>query len=92
MTGQPSVYLSLPTLSWRGGSGSREGAGSGGCGFVSTQGEPRTVEGLQAGRVYDAKIKLKWPETVWPQRTGLSHTCFLLKGMYEFVQEADGDD
>lgn len=50
------------------------------------------VEGLQAGRVYDAKIKLKWPETVWPQRTGLSHTCFLLKGMYELVQETDGED
>jgi hypothetical protein len=50
------------------------------------------IEGLQAGRVYDAKIKLKWPDTVGPQRTGLSHTCFLLKGMYEFVQEADGDD
>jgi hypothetical protein len=50
------------------------------------------VEGLQAGRVYDAKIKLKWPETVWPQGTGLSHTCFLLKGMYEFVHDADAND
>lgn len=47
------------------------------------------VAGLQQGRVYEAKIKLKWPDTVWPQGTGLAHTCFLLKGMYELVQEAD---
>lgn len=47
------------------------------------------VAGLQQGRVYEAKVKLKWPDTVWPQGTGLSHTCFLLKGMYELVQEAD---
>jgi hypothetical protein len=50
------------------------------------------VVGLQAGRVYDAKIREKWPDTVWPQGTGLSHTCFLLQGMYEFVHDADAKD
>jgi len=50
------------------------------------------VMGLQTGRVYDAKIKEKWPDTVWPQGTGLSHTCFLLKGMYEFVHDADANN
>jgi hypothetical protein len=50
------------------------------------------VAGLQAGRVYDAKIKQRWPDTVWPEGTGLSHTCFLLEGMYEFVTDAGDDD
>ncbi len=50
------------------------------------------VAGLQVGRVYEAKIREKWPDTVWPQGTGLSHTCFLLKGMYESVHDAEGND
>lgn len=49
------------------------------------------VVGLQADRVYDAKIREKWPDTVWPQGTGLSHTCFLLKGMYEFIHDTDAN-
>src|SRR6266508_5077011 len=50
------------------------------------------IVGLQAGRVYDAKIRERWPDTVWPQGTGLSHTCFLLKGMYELVHDVDAND
>jgi hypothetical protein len=49
------------------------------------------IAGLQAGRVYDARIKQRWPDTVWPEGTGLSHTCFLLQGMYEFVRNEVGD-
>ncbi len=45
------------------------------------------VPGLQEGRVYDAKIKVRWPGTAWPLRTGLSHRFFLLAGMYEIVQD-----
>lgn len=45
------------------------------------------VPGLQEGRVYDAKIKARWPGTAWPLRTGLSHRFFLLAGMYEIVQD-----
>ena len=44
------------------------------------------VPGLQVGQVYDAKIKVRWPGTAWPLRTGLSHRFFLLAGMYEIVQ------
>jgi hypothetical protein len=47
------------------------------------------VPGLREGRVYDAKIKVRWPGTAWPLRTGLSHRFFLLAGMYEIVQDED---
>lgn len=47
------------------------------------------VPGLQEGRVYDAKIKVRWPGTAWPLRTGLSHRFFLLAGMYEIVQDEE---
>jgi hypothetical protein len=50
------------------------------------------VAGLEQGRVYEAKVKLKWPDTVWPLGTGLSHTCFLLKGMYELVEGAEATE
>jgi hypothetical protein len=46
------------------------------------------VPGLQEGQVYDARIKVRWPGTAWPLRTGLSHRFFLLAGMYEVVQDA----
>jgi hypothetical protein len=46
------------------------------------------IEGLQPGRTYDAHIKPQWPDTVWPEGTGLPHTCFLVAGMYEIVDEA----
>jgi hypothetical protein len=54
------------------------------------------VEGLQLGCVYEAHIKPQWPDIVWPEGTGLSHTCFLFKGMYEIVEDtrpvgADGE-
>jgi hypothetical protein len=45
------------------------------------------VPGLQEGQVCDAKIKVRWPGTAWPLRTGLSHRFFLLAGMYEIVQD-----
>jgi hypothetical protein len=45
------------------------------------------VPGLQEGKVYDAKIKARWPGTAWPLRTGLSHRFFLLAGMYEIIQD-----
>jgi hypothetical protein len=45
------------------------------------------VPGLQEGQVYDAKIKVRWPGTAWPLRTGLSHRFFLLAGMYEIVKD-----
>jgi hypothetical protein len=47
------------------------------------------VPGLQEGQVYDARIKVRWPGTAWPLRTGLSHRFFLLAGMYEVVQDAE---
>ena len=45
------------------------------------------VQGLVAGRLYEALVRARWPDTVWPQRTGLSRTCFLLPGMYELVAD-----
>lgn len=45
------------------------------------------VPDLAEGRVYEAKIKVRWPGTAWPLRTGLSHRVFLLEGMYEIVQD-----
>jgi hypothetical protein len=45
------------------------------------------VPGLQEGRVYEAKIKVRWPGSAWLLRTGLSHRFFLLAGMYEIVQD-----
>jgi hypothetical protein len=47
------------------------------------------VPGLQEGQVYEAKIKVRWPGTAWPLRTGLSHRFFLLPGMYEIVQDEE---
>ncbi len=44
------------------------------------------VEGLERGHVYDAHIKPQWPDTVWPENTGLFHSCFLFTGMYEIVE------
>jgi hypothetical protein len=46
------------------------------------------VEGLERGHVYDAHIKPQWPDTVWLENTGLSHSCFLFTGMYEIVEAA----
>jgi hypothetical protein len=46
------------------------------------------VEGLEASRVYDAHIKPQWPDTIWLDGTGLSHSCFLFAGMYEVIEPA----
>jgi hypothetical protein len=46
------------------------------------------IDGLQCGGVYEAHIKPQWPDAVWPEGTGLSHTSFLFEGMYEIVEGA----
>jgi hypothetical protein len=46
------------------------------------------VDGLQCGAVYEAHIKPQWPDVVWPEGTGLSHTSFLFEGMYEIIEDA----
>jgi len=48
------------------------------------------VEGLRCDGVYEAHIKPQWPSVVWPEGTGLSHTCFLFEGMYEIVEDFRG--